>query len=462
MREHAAVPSLTRPVPALAAEMGFNGTNSGQFLFPDLFYTFQTVVPFSGDTVEFIMIDTMSRIGGLNPQPESLPSLYFPPPAPSGYAASGPAAATATPAASASTYSAATYTPTYATPVASTKASYATAPVASATPAYSAASAPNAATAAAPMAAATVAASAPTTAPYATASGPASGPASAASVYGRRRRLNQVVKMAVEKGLNDPGLDAAYEGYVAPSINEAQWNWVEAAINSSYADWIIVVGNHPVWSAGEWGPTWPLVDRLGPMMEAAGVALYIGGLDHQMAHFKPVPSTNNVDYIVVGNGAYYNDSASSMNAHASDCPYGGLQFQYGSGTGFAQLKVSHTDANVPGLLKVTFYDSSGDVLYDFYKENPRTAAGHVVGNLGAPPSPSPLNANADSGGPMVIVSSIFIVLGVSMGLWIIASHALTSMGYRSVRGAAYGAGGLSENTPLVPGGGGGLHGVVNL
>ena len=73
--------------------MGFNGTNDGQFLFPDLFYTFQSVVPYSGDTIEFIMIDTESLIGGLNPMPSVLPALYYPPPAPG--SAMGPVSATA-------------------------------------------------------------------------------------------------------------------------------------------------------------------------------------------------------------------------------------------------------------------------------------------------------------------------------------------------------------------------------
>jgi hypothetical protein len=274
-------------------------------------------------------------------------------------------------------------------------------------------------------------------------------------VYGRRK-LSQIANMAINPGALD---SSAGGGYTDPTVSAAQWAWVETAINSSYADWIIVVGNHPVWSAGEYGPTWSLVDKLAPMMEAAGVALYIGAKDHSLQHFMPVPSTNNVDYIVVGNGAYGNDTT----AHASDCPYGSQQFSYSTGTGFVQIKISHAEANVPGLMKVTFYNAAGTALYEFYKENPRTVAGHTVGNLGAPPSPSPLNANADSGGPMVIISSMFIVLGVSMGLWIIASHALTSMGYRGPAGmrgmGPYG--GPSEKTPLVPGHGG-LHGVVNL
>jgi len=165
---------------------------------------------------------------------------------------------------------------------------------------------------------------------------------------------------------------------------------------------------------------------------------------------------------VLGNSAYFNDNATVLNAHAADCPYGALSYQYSSSTGFAQIKISHGIANTPGLLKMTFYDDSGDLLYDFYKENPRTSPGHTAGNLGAPPSPSPLNANAGAGGPMVIISGFFIAIAVSMGLWIAASHALATMGYRSVRGAGYGGAGLSEHSPLMGGGGGGMHGVVNL
>ena len=85
---------------------------------------------------------------------------------------------------------------------------------------------------------------------------------------------------------------------------------------------------------------------------------------------------------------------------------------------------------------MTFYDDSGDVLYDFYKENPRTVQGHTAGDLQAPPAPTPLNENADSGGPMIIISGIFIVTAVGMGLWIAASHALAQAGYKGLRRGA--------------------------
>jgi len=188
------------------------------------------VVPFSGDTIEFIMIDTESLIGGVNPTPGALPSLFYPPPAPE-IAAMGPTEGI---------YGArSAYTPVAAGPSAAVAAAIAAAvPVAAATPAsaFTVAAAPAAAPSATPGVAAP--ASAPT---YA--AGAASG------VYGRRR-LSQIANLAVEPG----GLDStAGAGYVDPTINAAQWAWVETAINSSYADWIIVVGNHPVWSAGEWG-----------------------------------------------------------------------------------------------------------------------------------------------------------------------------------------------------------------
>ena len=86
-----------------------------------------------------------------------------------------------------------------------------------------------------------------------------------------------------------------------------------------------MVGNHPVWSVGPYGPTWLLAEKLSPVMEAAGVALYIGGHDQMLEHFKPSPKGANVDYIVVGNGAYFNDTDPYSTAHSADCPDGALQ-----------------------------------------------------------------------------------------------------------------------------------------
>lgn len=409
----------------VTAEMQLNGTNSGQFMFPDLFYTFQTVVPFSGDTIDFIMIDTMSLIGGNNDMPTILPYLYYPPPAP------GPGAPEV------DSYMAAGG-PGYSPDESDADADAVT----------------GVTTSSLLKKKTTVATTAVPTSYAGSDAGAAGSDGAAGSVrHSRRnRRLQTILNMETLPGLDDNTI----EGFAKPAINSAQWNWVENAINSSFADWLIVVGNHPVWSVGPEGPTWLLAEKLSPIMEAAGVALYISGMDHMLEHFKPSPKGANVDYIVVGAGAYFNDTEPWSTLHAEDCPDGALEFQYVDGTGFANIRVNHAYANVPGMLKVTFYDANGDVLYDFYKENPRTVQGHVAGNLGAPPAPTPLNENADSGGPMVIISGIFIVTAVGMGLWIAASHALAQAGYKGTRRGM----GPGEHTPLVPDGG--LPGVVNL
>jgi len=166
----------------ITAEILLNGTNSGQWLYPDLFYTFQTVVPFSGDTIEFIMIDTESLTGGINPVPAVLPDLYYPPPAPSPEAAEAVGAATAVGATASDTVK-----PAYA--AASVVATTKTVPV---------------------SAAVTATVEAPTVV--------AAGPAAAATyAAGSARRLAGIANMAVVEGISDQLID----GYGKPTVNLA-------------------------------------------------------------------------------------------------------------------------------------------------------------------------------------------------------------------------------------------------
>ena len=77
----------------------------------------------------------------------------------------------------------------------------------------------------------------------------------------------------------------------------------QSELNASTADWIVVVGNDPIWSVGANGPAPGLAARLLPLLNAAGVALYIGGRDPLAQHFAPIASAPLVDVIGVGNGA---------------------------------------------------------------------------------------------------------------------------------------------------------------
>jgi hypothetical protein len=155
-----------------------------------------------------------------------------------------------------------------------------------------------------------------------------------------------------------------------PPVNETQWVWLASTLAAATADWIIVVGHHPVWSVGPAGPTWPLVSRLVPMLNAAGVALYISGHEQMMQHFAPPAPAAGVQYLVIGNGAYANGSAGTPNAAA--CPLGMLRFAYADGTGFAALQLSGTGA--VGALDVTLYGAGGTPLYSFSAGSPRRAA----------------------------------------------------------------------------------------
>ena len=226
------------------------------------------------------------------------------------------------------------------------------------------------------------------------------------------RRLEQ-------SSTDDPGADSPLDppvpsSWVPPAVNEAQWAWVQEELSSSTADWLFVVGHHPVWSVGEYGPTWDLVTRLDPLMQAAGVALYISGHEHQAEHFRAEPHPAGVDYLVVGNGAYYNDTAPADTSHADDCPAGALQFQWTNSTGFAALWLAPASpSGQPPTMSVTIYSDQGKQLYSFYKQNPRAGTmrgGAAIPGGGASPS---LRGSHHT---RALGSALLLVVGVGLGL----------------------------------------------
>ncbi len=225
----------------------------------------------------------------------------------------------------------------------------------------------------------------------------------------KRRRLSQ--SSTDDPGASSPRDPPVPSSWVPPAVDEAQWAWVAATLNASRADWLIVVGHHPVWSAGEYGPTWILVERLLPLMEAAGVALYICGHEHQMEHFRAEPHPSSVDFLVVGNGAYWNDTAPADASHAADCPAGALQFQYTTGTGFAALWLQPASSTAPSHLSATLYGSAAQTLYSFYKENPR--GGAAGGTAGAKNGAAQRDVRDLS-------AALLLVVGVATGLLLAA------------------------------------------
>ena len=245
----------------------------------------------------------------------------------------------------------------------------------------------------------------------------------------------------VQSSTDDPGAGSPLDppvsaSWVPPAVNEAQWAWVQEELSSSTADWLFVVGHHPVWSVGEYGPTWDLVTRLDPLMQAAGVALYISGHEHQAEHFRAEPHPAGVDYLVVGNGAYYNDTAPADTSHAADCPAGALQFQWTNSTGFAALWLAPASPNgQPAMLSVTIYSGQGKQLYSFYKQNPR--AGTMRGGAAIPGGSAATMSMRASHHTRALGSALLLVVGVGLGLLCTARAAQAQvaedMNNRSVR-----------------------------
>ena len=229
----------------------------------------------------------------------------------------------------------------------------------------------------------------------------------------------------------------------APPISEAQWEWITHTLANSTATWIIVVGNDPIWSAGEHGPTWTLTEKLLPLLESAGVALYISGRDPIAQHITPMPAnaTSSVDFVGIGNGAYFNASQAAELPNAGLCPDGSVAWAYGSSTGFLMVEVVNPTVNTPSAMTLTFYDDTGTALYSFTKSNPRAYKGYSV---------TPTNMRRT----LAILGILFLAVAgclcaVAGGSYVRA--AANKKSFVNGRGAAAAKArrGVSETTPLV-------------
>lgn len=80
-----------------------------------------------------------------------------------------------------------------------------------------------------------------------------------------------------------------------------QLQWLDKVLGESTAEWKIVVGHHPLYSAGAMhGPTGGLRGRLQPLFEKHGVHVYFAGHDHNLQHLKPPGPTH---YVISGGGS---------------------------------------------------------------------------------------------------------------------------------------------------------------
>lgn len=81
----------------------------------------------------------------------------------------------------------------------------------------------------------------------------------------------------------------------------AQYKWLKETLSASTDEWKIVVGHHPVYSAGRHGHTPEMINRFRPLFNQTGTDFYLAGHDHSLQHIY-VP-TDSAQYLVSGAGA---------------------------------------------------------------------------------------------------------------------------------------------------------------
>ncbi len=82
---------------------------------------------------------------------------------------------------------------------------------------------------------------------------------------------------------------------------EGQKAWMSRAISAASSSCVasVVVGHHPVFSAGEHGDSGDLLGILKPLLDSQGVDLYLAGHDHTLVHLRD----GDVDYVISGGGS---------------------------------------------------------------------------------------------------------------------------------------------------------------
>lgn len=136
------------------------------------------------------------------------------------------------------------------------------------------------------------------------------------------------------------------DGFLARLIEPGaatQLSWLGAALAESKATWKIVVGHHPVFSAGPHGNTPVLIAALKPLFDRHHVAAYINGHDHNLQHII----VDGVSYLTCGAGSEARPAA----AHPEGAAFSAAV------PGFMAVKMR------PSAILLTFLDAQARVLY---------------------------------------------------------------------------------------------------
>lgn len=128
-----------------------------------------------------------------------------------------------------------------------------------------------------------------------------------------------------------------------------QLAWIDSTLASTNAQWKIVVGHHPLYSAGKHGNDSLLTSMLRPILEGRGVQLYLAGHDHNLQYLE----TEDLDQVVTGGGSRLRKvGANRLAVFAITRP------------GFALVSLAAEQ------ILVQFVDHRGNILYGEVIEHP--------------------------------------------------------------------------------------------
>lgn len=149
--------------------------------------------------------------------------------------------------------------------------------------------------------------------------------------------------------INEHRNNSAKHSDILNQNTNAQLKWLDSTLYASKETWKIVIGHHPIYSAGTGRGNQPeMIDLIKPLLEKYKVQLYIAGHSHNSQYIKRPDSK--VDYMVAAAGAYAND----MVRPNPDLLFGTNQ------PSFSMLTIT------PTSLKSSIIDTTGTVV--FHKE----------------------------------------------------------------------------------------------
>jgi 3',5'-cyclic AMP phosphodiesterase CpdA len=108
--------------------------------------------------------------------------------------------------------------------------------------------------------------------------------------FGMKGRWYTVRRGPVEFFMLDTNMNAPWQ---------VQMPWLKKALSTSTAPWKVVVGHHPIYSAGFYGDDPNAIARLTPVFAKYGVQLYINGHEHSYERTKII---NGTTFLITGGG----------------------------------------------------------------------------------------------------------------------------------------------------------------